>query len=129
MNEKKTFGYSLHLNLYNCLGSREIFHKPGSERDNGALVLKIFIDYILGLIDMKAVYDPIVKYYGDHAFNRGYSYVQLINTSNITIHTVSGSKDVYLDLFSCRQFDVHKVISYAKFYFLPEEMNYDFLER
>ena len=129
MNEKKTFGYSLHLNLYNCIGSREIFHKPGYDKDNGALVLKIFIDYICNLIDVKPVYEPLVKYYGDYKENQGYSYVQLINASNIVIHTVSSTKSVYIDVWSCKQFDVDKVRSYAKFYFLPEEMNYDFLER
>ncbi len=129
MDKKQAFGYSLHLNLYNCLGSIECFRKPGKDSDNGKMILKIFVDYVLNLIDMKPVYNPICEYYGDHAFNRGYSYVQLINTSNITIHTVSGSKDIYIDLFSCKQFDVDKVRSYAKFYFLPSELTYDFLER
>lgn len=129
MDKKQAFGYSLHLNLYNCLGSIECFRKPGKDSDNGRMILKIFVDYVLNLIDMKPVYEPLVKYYGDFKENRGYSYVQLINTSNITIHTVSGSKDLYLDIFSCKQFDIDKVRSYSKFYFLPGEMHYDFLER
>ena len=125
----KSFGYSLHLNLYDCLGSIECFRKPGKDKDNGALILKIFVDYVLSLIDMKPIYEPLVKYYGDHDWNKGYSYLQLINTSNINIHTVSSTKSVYIDIFSCRQFDVEKVRSYCKVFWIPSEMNYDFLER
>lgn len=72
----------------------------------------------------KVVWEP---FYGDG--KSGDFLRELINTSNITIHTVSGSKDLYLDIFSCKQFDIDKVRSYSKFYFLPGEMHYDFLER
>jgi len=125
----QSFGYSLHLNLYECLGSHEIFSKPGSETDNGALVLKIFIDYVCNLIDVKPVYESLVKWYGDRKENEGYSYVQLINASNIVIHTVASTKSVYIDIFSCKQFDVNTVRNYSKYYFLPSELNFDFLER
>lgn len=123
------FGYSLHLDLFNCKKTDEIFRKPGHNDKNGETVLKIFIEYVLNLIDMKPVYEPLVKYYGDHKSNEGFSYIQLINTSNINIHTVSNTKDIYIDLFSCKSFDVDKVRAFAKHYFGPEELDFNFLER
>lgn len=126
--KNKIFGYSLHLNLHNCKGTIEVFRKP-KEKDNGALILKLYIDKLLSLIEMTPVYDPIIKYYGDYESNEGYSYIQLINTSNITIHSVSSTKCLYIDLFSCKKFSTEDVIKYTKFFFLPEHISGDILER
>lgn len=125
MIKTRIYGYSLHINLTECLHN-EIFFNSGSR---GKILLKIFIEYILNLIDMKPVFEPLVEYYGDFEENEGYSYVQLINTSNITIHTVSSTRDVYIDLFSCREFDKDKIVSYSKFYFEPKTIDYDYLYR
>ena len=55
-------------------------------------------------IDMVAYGAPQVVYFGS-GNKAGYTLVQLIETSNICAHFVDETNDVYLDVFSCKQFD------------------------
>jgi S-adenosylmethionine decarboxylase len=59
----------------------------------------------------------------------GYCVVQLIHTSSITCHFMDISGDVYIDIFSCKEFDCVKVINTVNKFFLPEKMNKHFLIR
>jgi len=47
----------------------------------------------------------------------GTSAVQFIKTSNITIHTLDLLKRVYLNVFSCKDFDEDAVINFSATYF------------
>ena len=48
---------------------------------------------------------------------KGTSAVQFIKTSNITIHTLDGMKRVYLNIFSCKDFDSMEAVEFcAKFF-------------
>jgi S-adenosylmethionine/arginine decarboxylase-like enzyme len=41
--------------------------------------------------------------------NDGVTYVQLIQTSSITVHTVHSRRSVHFDMISCRDFDARAV--------------------
>ena len=47
----------------------------------------------------------------------GGSAIQFIKTSNITIHTLDKLRCVYLNIFSCKDFDSKLVEEYASRYF------------
>ena len=47
------------------------------------------------------------------------SAVQLIQTSAITIHTNDEARDMYLDVFSCKDFESETVVQTVKDYFAP----------
>lgn len=47
----------------------------------------------------------------------GISAVQFIITSNITIHTLTLMGNVYLNIFSCKDFDVDLAIDFSKKWF------------
>lgn len=47
----------------------------------------------------------------------GTSAVQFIRTSNITIHCIDGLKTVYLNVFSCKEFDEEVVVACLHDYF------------
>ena len=53
----------------------------------------------------------------------GTSAIQFIKTSNITIHTLDIMKRVYLNFFSCKDFDANKVEKYVRNYFKGEIVN------
>lgn len=53
----------------------------------------------------------------------GISAVQFIRTSNITIHTLDIMKRVYLNLFSCKDFDGRAVVSFTREWFDGEVVN------
>ena len=48
---------------------------------------------------------------------KGTSAVQFIRTSNITIHTLDDLKRIYINVFSCKQFDAQVVIDCSLVYF------------
>ncbi|MCH8050058.1 S-adenosylmethionine decarboxylase [Patescibacteria group bacterium] len=50
----------------------------------------------------------------------GTSAVQFIRTSNITIHTLDRLKRVYLNIFSCKDFNAQKATSISKIWFKGE---------
>lgn len=50
----------------------------------------------------------------------GTSAVQFIKTSNITIHTLDRLKRVYLNIFSCKNFDAQKATNISKAWFKGE---------
>jgi S-adenosylmethionine/arginine decarboxylase-like enzyme len=79
-------------------------------------------------IDMVAYGEPqIVKFgSGDKA---GYTMVQLIETSNICAHFCDESNNVYIDVFSCKPYDIKVVESLVQEFFEPETMKKTYLER
>jgi len=54
---------------------------------------------------------------------RGTSAVQFIRTSNITVHTLDVLKRVYLNVFSCDEFDSDLVVDIAKRWFCGNVVN------
>jgi S-adenosylmethionine/arginine decarboxylase-like enzyme len=47
----------------------------------------------------------------------GTSAVQFILTSNITIHTLDKLKNVYINIFSCKDFDNYAALRFSSKYF------------
>lgn len=60
---------------------------------------------------------------------KGYTLVQLIETSNITGHFVEETDDMYLDVFSCKTFDQKTVRDVVNFYFGPTSLDTKLVQR
>ena len=71
-------------------------------------------------IDMVAFGEPYIVRFGS-GNKAGYTLVQLIETSNICAHFVpddlNGGNAMYLDVFSCKEYDSQIVINLVKKYF------------
>lgn len=68
---------------------------------------------------------PFGAVFVDHVNDRGkvgISAVQLTQTSAITIHTNDEAREMYLDLFSCKDFEAESVIACVKDWFAPSGM-------
>lgn len=94
--KKKVYGYELILDLDGCdkkvLTSRK--------------KLQQYVDKLCKLIDMKKYGKTLLPYFGEQqAFTKGYSLVQLIETSSITGHFSDHWGRAYINIFSCRKFD------------------------
>jgi S-adenosylmethionine/arginine decarboxylase-like enzyme len=81
-----------------------------------------FIRELVGRIDMVAYGDTIVARFGAGA-EIGISAVQLIETSAITIHTNDAAGDLYLDVFSCKDFDESDVVATVREWFAPASVD------
>ena len=114
---KKTFGRELIIDMKDCLGN--ITSKEH---------IQDFINSLISKIGMQKKGETIFEYFEDNDYNRerdivGYSIVQIISLSNITIHINEKSKSVYLNLFTCGDLDELKVVLIVSDFFLPLKMN------
>ena len=79
-------------------------------------------------IDMIAYGEPQIVMFGT-GNKKGYTLVQLIETSNITAHVVEETDDMYLDVFSCKDFDPHVVTGVVAEFFNPYAVETKCFER
>ncbi len=74
-------------------------------------------------IEMKSYGEPLLEHFASHEFNfGGYTIVQLIETSNICAHFAENIGQVYIDVFSCKQFDPHVATAVCRQFFKPAEI-------
>jgi S-adenosylmethionine/arginine decarboxylase-like enzyme len=83
-----------------------------------------FVDELVEKIDM-VKYGPIwIERFATHdPIKAGISFIQMIETSNITGHFVDCDGDFYLDIFSCKDYDEDVVIELVNEYFSPQEID------
>ncbi|MDC0073839.1 S-adenosylmethionine decarboxylase [Alphaproteobacteria bacterium] len=73
-------------------------------------------------IKMKAYGEPIIEYFANDSIETaGYSLVQLIETSNITAHFAENSRQVFIDIFSCKDFEESKALQVCNNFFSPKK--------
>ena len=112
------WGHHLLLNARTCI-PEAIRSKPRIQEFTRNLVREI---------DMVAYGNPRVVMFGT-GNKKGYTLVQLIETSNITGHFVEETDDMYLDVFSCKTFDPETVKDVVEYYFGPARVDTKFVSR
>jgi len=60
---------------------------------------------------------------------KGTTAVQFILTSNITIHTLDVLKNVYINVFSCKEFDTDLAMKFSEEWFKGKVVNSHIIER
>ena len=92
--------------------------------------IREFIKDIVSAIDMKSYGDPMIAHFATHdADAAGYSFCQMIETSNITGHFSDKTGDCYIDIFSCKEYDTDVAIGAIENFFRPEEVRMRYFER
>lgn len=81
--------------------------KSDPKKVNDPNVLRSFLKEIVVRIDMKAYKEPQIELFGEGELY-GFSALQWIHTSNIVLHTCLDGQ-CYLNIFSCKTFDVEIV--------------------
>lgn len=107
-----SWGYHLLLNARKC--------RPSTIRT--AVNIDVFTRTLVKDIHMVPYGDPLIVMFGT-GNKKGYTLVQLIETSNICAHFVEETNDMYLDVFSCKVFEEDAVKSLVDRYFAPESMD------
>jgi len=114
----KPWGWSLALNCYGC-NAQAIRNE------------KVLFDWVVELvkrIDMVAYGEPLIENFG-HDDKAGYTVVQLIQTSNITAHFSNDTNSAYIDVFSCKPFEIETVEDVIEEFFSPISISSHMLER
>lgn len=92
--------------------------------------IRQFVRELVERIDMVAFGDLWIERFATHdADKAGISFVQMIETSNITGHFVEKSGNFYIDVFSCKPFEVEVVMATINQFFRPSKSFVDFVYR
>lgn len=92
--------------------------------------LQKFIKELVNAIGMTAVGEPWIERTAIGMPDKeGFSLYQLIVTSNISAHFVDFSRQIYLDVFSCKEYDQEIVKKIVENYFSPTRIKMNFLYR
>jgi len=83
--------------------------------------IKTFVIKLCDVIEMKRFGDPIIEHFGEDKRIEGFSMAQLIETSLISAHFANELGTVYLDVFSCKPYNVDKVVDFSKTFFKGKE--------
>ncbi len=116
--KKKIWGQLMSINLYGCEYS--LLTNPKK--------LKKFCIELCKEINMMPFGRPIIKRFGKGKLE-GYSLMQFIETSSITIHLDEIGLRAFIDIFSCKTFDVNKAKKFSKSFFKAKKINYRNLYR
>ena len=89
-----------------------------------------FLGELVNRIDMQPIGDPWIEYTAaDMPDKAGFTAVQIIVTSSIVAHFIDSTGDIYLDVFSCKEFNINTVKEVVREYFKPKNMRTNFLTR
>jgi len=87
-----------------------------------------FSNTLVKEIDMVPYGEPSVEHFGE-GNKSGFTLVQLIQTSNICAHFVEETNDIYLDVFSCKNFDKIDVHHMVQVFFEPSTTSMMLIKR
>lgn len=88
-----------------------------------------FVTTLVKEIDMEAYGDPIIEFMLPGDEKQGHTLIQLITTSNICAHFVDIDNSAYIDIFSCKQFDVDQAKKVILDFFQPKKIRVNFITR
>lgn len=106
-SKKNVWGIASSIDIYNC----------DPETIRSAEKIKQFVAELCDLIEMKRFGETQVVHFGEEERVAGYSMVQLIETSLISAHFANLTNTTYLDVFSCKAYDLNVVEKFAKSFF------------
>jgi len=105
--KQAVWGIASSIDIYDC--------NPNTIRD--ARKIKEFVARLCELIEMKRYGETQVVHFGEEERVAGYSMVQLIETSLISAHFANLTNTVYLDVFSCKPYDLNVVEEFSQEFF------------
>ncbi len=117
-NKKNYWGKSLAINLYDC--------DPAKLVDENAL--RNFVKELIEVINMVAHGPCYVDRFGDGNLH-GFSAMQFIETSSVTVHLDDKGGRAFIDIFSCKDFDTDKAQNFAKDYYGAKEIAVQVMDR
>jgi len=136
MTQRKPFGIHFILDADQCKGDLQ-------DKKH----IQSFIDTLVDKLDMKKkgetvfeyviTYNKVVKvrqrklnkFFEDNPDIVGWSVVQIISLSNITIHINEISRTIYLDVFTCGDLDDSKVTLLVSDFFKPTKIKKQIIYR
>ncbi|HOJ97602.1 MAG TPA: S-adenosylmethionine decarboxylase [Methanospirillum sp.] len=108
-----SWGIETIIDLYDCNGA--IIRDP--ER------IKEYSRKLVDILRMIPYGDPVVVHFGKDD-KIGYTLVQLIETSNITAHFAEDTNSAFINIFSCKDYDVDEAVTFTREFFGAQRVTY-----
>lgn len=105
-----------------CWGQHLILDFAGCPRAllTDAAHLRAWVSELVQAIKMQAYGEPSIEHFATHSYeSAGFTVIQLIETSNICAHFAENLGEVYIDIFSCKEFDNAVAENVCRTYFEP----------
>jgi S-adenosylmethionine decarboxylase len=109
---QKCWGMVASINVYHC--DREAISNPEQ--------IYAFIKALCDSIDMVRHGEPHIERFAEGALE-GYSAMQFIETSSVTMHFDEGENRAFVDIFSCKYFDYQKAEVFCREFLKGTESN------
>lgn len=110
---KDIYGKEVSVDIYGC-DLKKISSKKEIQR---------YVDTLVRRIKMKKYGKTLIPYFGrNNILTKGYSLVQLIETSSITGHFSDYKRSAYINIFSCAPFDAKRAALFTKRFFGAKAM-------
>jgi len=93
-----------------------------------AELLKKFVAEVIAVVDMEAHGPCYVDRFGEGDIE-GFSAMQFIKTSSITVHLDEVGNRAFIDIFSCKDFDEAAAEHFSKEFFRAQESSTVVIER
>jgi S-adenosylmethionine decarboxylase len=113
------WGYHLMLDVKGC----EI------QRATDPDYITHFTKDLVRLIEMVPYGEPQLVHFADNTDKAGWTVIQLIETSNIMGHFPDNTGDLYMDIFSCKDFNEFRVMNAIQDHFRPKNIKQRFFKR
>jgi S-adenosylmethionine/arginine decarboxylase-like enzyme len=115
-------GYWGYHAMFDCHGS----NKKIQDRD----IVITFCKDLVQRIDMDPIGEPWCEQTAMHDPGKaGFTLTQIIQTSSIVAHFIDEPGDIYLDVFSCKEFNIDIVEDCIRDYFHPTKIRTYFITR
>lgn len=82
--------------------------------------IKDYVVQLCDLIEMKRFGETQVVHFGEDEEVAGFSMTQLIETSLISGHFANKTNNIYIDVFSCKEYDPYVVAEFTRDFFKGE---------
>jgi len=113
------FGKELIIDLHKC--NTGLFNE---------LDIDHYINVLCGVIDMERMGPLNYWYYdGEREHLKGISVSQFIRTSSIVLHACNGPATLYVNVFSCKDFDEQKATKFTEDYFEGVVVSFGVIDR
>lgn len=94
------------------------FKNANKEKIGNPEIVKQYIKELCDEIKMKMYGETWIEKFASHDFRLyGITVLQAIETSSITAHFAENVGEIYLDVFSCAEYDPNKVLNFTNKFF------------
>ena len=110
--EAAPWGLLTSLDLYEC----------NPETIRSAEKIKQYVVELCDLIKMRRFGECQVVHFGEDERVKGYSMIQLIETSLISGHFANSTNAAYIDIFSCKPYEPDAAVHFSQKFFEAESL-------